>query len=407
MENKLLQEYKNLPEVVRNNLIKMLAYDTCYNRDNNISDELAIFICDMAYTCWLEDDNNNSIVGYTDYLLDAIYEYNATKEELEDADIDDIIEAFNDDESIENALKFRRDNYIYFMSTTDGFSYYMGEDGLYVLNEKRKCVDIGHPMEDSTQKLFDILKDKEIEDMPLSSHYDIRNFIENEITGDDELEKSCKDGIDKYKQYCLKHFITKEDIERSENANNVNEVISLTDIDGIYTDENKMKRLSKYVDDYMSYSYVASLNNGTDYYYKDKTYLAIDKNNVIKKFNEEKAFLLNEINQKYKFIYLSENERRKIASEIERDFNTRERRNPNNLLTNVRYFDSISSFLDYENTKELDDFKDHNAKTILMSSFILSTKRIKSLTEKIKNDFKEYERININKDKYKLKGIER
>lgn len=380
MRNDLLNEYKKLPEIIKNNLVKMLAYDTCYNRDRNMSDEMVDFISNKAYNCWIEDNNNNSIVDYVDYLLSAVYDYKAKKGELEDVDIYDIISNFNDEEPAESILRFRNDDYTYMWTTTDGFSCYCNEDGLYVLNKDGRCVSEGHPMEDSTEKMFDILRDKEISDMPLDTHYDIRCAIENDIMGDSELEDRYKEGIEKYKNYCLKNFITKEDIVK---AVKLYDVIALTEIDGEYTSENKIKRLSKYFDKYRGCSYVASLDNGTDYYYKNNKYFALDKNNVIKEFPDKKHFLLNELKDKYIFAYISDRERKKIAKEIEDDYHALEMKKvkSNNLFSDRTLY-SVDKFMNYEKIKEVDDFQDKLFEDKINNYFIMNKKINSAIKEK-------------------------
>lgn len=352
----LLKEYKKLPDDIKGHLNEMDAYYECYQRDKNISDEMVIFITSLARECWLDDEYSKAdIASYANYILDGIYKYNATKEELEDLYSKDIVESYNQDDDFEDLLKFDTDEYQYCFSTSDGNKYYCekGEDGFYIVNGDDRCIKKPNPMDSDYETIFSLLDENKITDLPLSMHYNIRCIIKENILPDDELSEEYKNGIENYKKYCEDRFITSEDILRATNLEND---ISLTNIDNFYTKINKMERLSKYFHNIdrngNSYLYVASLNNGTDYYYKKGKYLALDKNNVVKEFEETPRFMLNELNNKYKFAYLSDDELSKISKEIEDDYNDLRRPKKDNVF-NDRTGYKLDKFMEYVSDKEL------------------------------------------------------
>lgn len=367
--NILLEEYKKMPKNIRDNLHVLDSYHTCYMREEDISDDMVEFITSMAKECWLKDEHSHAgITNYTDYLLDAVYEYGATKEELNALYIADIVEAFNSEDNAEKLVKFDTTNYEYCFSTIDRKSYYSDGDGLYVVDDNDRCIQKPHQMIEQLDEIFSLLNEDKIIYMPLSMHYNIRCMIKNDILGDEELEERYKVGIENYKKYCIDRFITSEDIL---NKCGLDNDISLTDIDGKYTKINMMKRLSKYYNnihgDGSRYSYAASLDNGIDYYYKKGKYLALDKNNIVKEFNETNNFLFKELNKKYNFIHIELEERMKLAKKVEQDYEHLTNGNISKLMyLNEKPLYEINAFLKHEMTKELDSFSDSQLCDLLM-----------------------------------------
>ena len=383
---KLLEEYKKMPKNIQDNLHILDSYHTCYLRDENMSDDMVEFVTNRAKDCWIADDYCHAgVTNYTDYLLDAIYEYDATKEELDELYTADIVEAFNSDDSAEELVTFDTTNYEYCFSTIDRLNYYADDDGLYIVNDNDRCIKKPNPMENPLDEIFSLLKENKIVYMPLSMHYNIRCMIKNDILGDEELEERYKLGIENYKKYCVDRFITSEDIlyKCGEDTD-----ISLTDIDGKYTQTNMMERLSKYYNnihkDGSRYSYVASLDNGIDYYYKKGKYLALDKNNVVKEFDETNNFLFKELNKKHKFIHIEPEERLKMAREINQEYKNLTGGNIQSAFLINRPLYEINTFFNHEMTKELDSFKGSEQNTLLTMKLALSEYERQDKSERIK-----------------------
>lgn len=401
--NYVLLEYKKLPDIVKNNLHYILSYNACYKRDNNISDNMVNFITSLSQECWLDDIYSRaSIDYYTDYLLDAIYDYGATKEDLEDLDVSDIIESFNNNKSAEEILKFKKDDYIYCFTTNENLKYYSqpgNDNGFYIVNENDRCIRKPHPMDNAYDDVFDLLKQNKITNISMDMHYNIRCMIKNDIFNDKELLNEYKLGIENYKKYCLDRYITSEDILK---ITGLDTDISLTEIDGSFTKLNKMNRLANYYHNIdkkgNSYDYVGSLNNGTDYYYKNGKYLALDKNNIVKEFDDKKNFMLKELQEKYKFAFLSDSELSKIACDIENDYLGLRVEIKDNILEEKSLY-AVSEFMRYENSKEHNTFKNPN-----LSTYINGHIRFKEEIEKeLKKE--ESQRI-IRKQKNNEKEIE-
>lgn len=385
---KLLEEYKKLPDDIKSHLNEMDAYYECYQRDKNISDEMVIFITSLARECWLDDEYSKAdIASYANYILDGIYNYGAKKEELEDLYSKDVVASYNQDDDFEDLLKFDTSGYQYCFSTSDGYKYYCeeGEDGFYIVDSDERCVKKPHPMDSDYETIFNLLDENKITDLPLSMHYNIRCIIKENILPDEELSKEYKNGIENYKKYCLDRFITSEDILRATNLKND---ISLTNIDNYYTKINKMERLSKYFHNIdrngNSYSYIASLDNGTDYYYKKGKYLALDRNNVVKEFEEKPKFMLNELSNKHKFAYLSDSELKKISNDIEIDYNDLKRPKKENIF-NERTTYKLDKFLDYINDKKINFSFSNNA---IYSSIMLHQALRKAQSEELSKKIK-------------------
>lgn len=320
MDLELLQEIKKIPENIRENIHYLDAVQVCYERDENISDENILIIVNKAYKCWQDDDYANASIGdYTDYLLEAIYDYNATYEEIDDLDSYDIVEHYNNEDSAEDILKYDTSNLEFCFSTKNGNRYYCDDEGLYTIDKKGKCIREAFAMSFFFDDVFYEFEAQEIEYIDMSLHYYIREYLEGEL----ELEKSdvfSSKGFENYKKYCKENYITNKDIEIASGKKNH---IIITDNDIIYSDEEKLNRLSNVLKENNlknsnDYKYVASFENGTDYYYSDGIYLAIDKNNVLKSFEEEDNFLLKEMPKESKIIYISKEECEKIVSSLYR-----------------------------------------------------------------------------------------
>lgn len=361
MNNELLKNYKELPENIKNNLDDLLVYRACYERDENISDEMVLFINSIAHNCWLDDDYSKASKDYyADYLLNAIYNHGITQEQLQDLNCSDVVRAFNDELDIIELFKFDKENYEYWFTTKDNNKYYADDDGFYVVNEDGMEIKSSHPMENVYDEIFDLLKYEKIKEMPLSAHYNIRCIIKNDIIGDEELEVQYKEGIENYKKFCKEKNITSNDIL---NIVKSNENINITKEDELYCDECKLLRLENVLQktgnkDARNYEYIASFNNKTDYYYnkEDKMYLVIDKNDVTKYFEDDTYFIVKELNasEKLKIVYLKPKEADKIAIELcETNFEKKMGRDQ-------RLTSSIYRFVDYNKTKELKPFKNEN-----------------------------------------------
>lgn len=392
--------------MVKNNLRDILVYQTCYERDSNISDDMVLTITSLARDCWLKDEYSKAgMDNYADYILNGVYDYKVSKEQLEDLYPVDIVEAFNQEDEFEELLKFDISDYEYCFTTTDNEKYYLSDDGFYILNEKGMKIKDPHPMDDSQEDIFDLFENNKIKFMPLSMHYNIRCMIKNDIQNNEKLKEKYKKGIENYIDFCKERFIVSRDIL---NAVNLDTDIDLTEEDKIYTDKNKLKRLEKLYkknlnnkNEYKNYSYVGSLNNGTDYYFNDGIYLAIDKNNVSKYFDDEPLFLLKEINKKDKFAYISKTEAEKISDELTNDYVTslKDKKYISYLQSDINLY-SIRQFLKYENDKELNSFKDKSiplSLTLRLSFEDIYKEDLKHQREQTK-ELKNKQKENIEKD---------
>ena len=370
MVEDLLKEYKNMPKTANDKLYYYEVFNECYDRDKNIKDDMVIFVAELSKNCWLEDEYTKCSIGdYAEYILSGIYDYDATLEELNDLDYSEIVEGLDNGNEFKDLLIFNNIGYEYAFTTIDNCKYYIknGEDGFYITNPEDRLIKKPTPMDNDIETIMDLLKEDKIKHISYFSHYRIRQIIKENLNyeaGDYSL------GIDNYKKYCLDRYITNEDIikklteKKILNENNVNIDLSLTEIDGQYTPINKMGRLSKYFHNIdnkgQSYHYVASLNNGTDYYYKKDFYLALDKNNIVKEFSEKKHFLLKELVNNNKFVYITDEEGKKIANEIKDDYNNilEESKSKDNILLDNN-FNLIDKFMEYQQLKECNYFENY------------------------------------------------
>lgn len=387
MSDELLKQYKELPENIKNNLDDLLVYKTCYDRDDNISDEMVLLITSVSHNCWLEDEYSKASKDYyASYLLDAVYEHGITKEQIEDLEYPDIVGAFNNDEEVTNLFKFDVSKYEYWLTTIDYLEYYYADDGFYIVNEDGLKIKEPHPMENINDEIFGVLKEKEILSMPFSTHYNIRNIIKNDIMGDKELEERYKEGINNYKKFCKDKNILSRDILYVVSSD---ENIDLTEEDIFYSDTAKLLRLENVLKelgtkDVNNYEYVASFSNGTDYYCnnKDNKYLAIDNNNVIKYFEDNEIFLLNELKEIDKIIYIKPFESYKIIRQLKDPcFHLK-------IANNEQLLKSINKFVKYNRRKDV-KFLNANENcwdiaSIYRESMKLENKRKRELARKMK-----------------------
>ena len=119
---RLLKEYKKLPENIKNRFGELSCFKTCYDRDKNISDSMVILITLLAKQCWLDDEYSEASADtYAGYLLDAVYEYGATEEQLRYLDSKDIVEKYNNGYAAEEILKLDTSDMEYSYEYLKGF----------------------------------------------------------------------------------------------------------------------------------------------------------------------------------------------------------------------------------------------------------------------------------------------
>lgn len=389
----LLKEYKKLSNNIKEHLTDIRCFNSCYNRDKNISDEMVVFITSLAKECWLKDNYSFANAhNYAEYLLSAIYDYQATQKQLEELSPYDIIEKFNNKDSPIELLKLDTSDMDFLCRTTDNLNYYCDEDETYIVDAKG--MQVGLTIAEPIDEIFSLLEKNKIAYMPLSTHYIIRDFIKNDIYGDEELEKEYKNSITSYMNYCKERFITSHDILRALKKNtNIN--IDLTEEDTLYSEKRKMVKLNIVKNvlsekDTEKYSYVASLDNGIDYYFYNNKYIAVDEHYVTKEFENKDLFLLHEL-KGHKFAYLSESESKKIADSLTEKYfgDGSYNKIP---VTNLR------NYLKYENDKELNSFDNKFVPSILTVylSKDESKENVKeSLNKKSENEYQKDDSVMI------------
>ena len=387
--NQLLEYYKKLPDKIKENLSEFLSYKTCYDTIPDISDEMVMEITSLAKDCWLKDEYSQSgLVNYIDYLLDLVTTYEATKEEISNLNVRDIVSAFNDEgEDKENLLMFDTSDLDYCFTTKDSYKYYYNDDGLYIVNEKGRLIQSPNPMEDPNDTIFNLLEKNEITDIPLRTHYDIRCIIKNDILGDYELEERYKNAIDNYKKICKDKFITSRDILNKVNVKDIN--IDVTELDYTYTDEEKLKKLSRIINKLSvskieDYSYVASFDNGVDFYFcnKNNKYIAVDNNFITKEFDDDKYLILKELKPNQKIVYISESERNKIAKSLNDNYE-------NINFRSLKETNAITQFIEYENNRELNSL---GAKAMPLQIQVVTANMYNEQISKQLNEYKSNEK---------------
>lgn len=363
IDKEMLEEYVKLNAYVKSNLYYFLAIRSCFNYGVFIPDETIITISNLAYDCWREDNNNIDIDEYANYILDGIYKYGGTLEQILDKDPEDIVELYTDGKSSEELSKYIITSECQYCFTTDDkHKYYTvnDEDGFLVLDENGRKIREPHPMENIEDTIFRLFENKKIIDCPMTMHYNIRSMIKDS-QNDEEYMDNYKKGINAYKKYCEERFVTSKDILKIVKSD---ENIDISNFDNKYTEENKLNRLKKilksngksYNDNYI---YVASLSNGNDYFIDNENnnkYLAIDKNNILKEFDTRPFFLLNEIHSKEKFSYISDSELKKIRRDFVREY---ENNNFEIFKQSNNYYkiSSLDKFMTYLKNKEINLFK--------------------------------------------------
>ncbi len=389
--NKMLEEYKKLTPYIKDNLYYFLAFRSCYNYDSNISDDLVMRVVDLSYECWMADKNNVDIDCYADYILEAIYEFGGTIEQIEEKDPDDIVLLYTEEKSSQELLLYDTEDLEYAFTTTEDEKYYSAEDGFVVVNKEGYKIKDSHPMDYAPDIFFDLLKDNKIKDISIGEHYNIRCVMKKQFS--DEEYDLYKEGISKYKEYCEKNYITGRVILESIG---LEEDIDLFDIDKEYTNANKLLKLKdafkkSKMNGIENYVYVSSLTNGTDYYFDDKNnnnYVVIDKNGILKKLDNKPYFLLNELhNKEDNFIYVSKSELKRIKDNLREDYEESSLRGKMNRVEKYS-IPSLKKFSDYIKSKEIDLLKNDVALDIYVGIKVYQYenlgKRIKISKEKKK-----------------------
>ena len=387
----IVELYDSLSDEVKNDLKDILLVHICKGYNKDIDNDTIEKIIGISNECWLHDEYTRAGVSeYAYYLLDEIYYNKFDVNNLDNVSKWDIIEAFNDNKSIKDYLKLDTNNLTYLLTTKDGNEYYSDDDGIYIANSEKIKIHKPHPMEDTTEIIFNLFKDNLVSSMPLSSHLEIRNIIKNEIYGDEELEEKYKVGIDNYKKYCKERFITSRDILRVTKSK---ENIDIMEEDKIFTDEEKLKRLDNVINklsckDINKYTYVASYESGVDFYYADNTYVAINKDNITKEFEDKDLLLLHELQLNDKFSYISEDESKKLDNAIANEINCVYEKGYQYTVSN-----SLAEYLKYVKNKELDS--DSLNKLITSKEIVIEEKSNNNLEEKKSQKLKEIGYISL------------
>lgn len=357
-DTELLEEYKKMPNPVKDKLGYLVAINECYDCNSDFSDEMVISILGLANECWRQDEYSQaSMADYANYISNGVIDNKMSIDQLNNLYDADVVEAYNNESDFNILLKYDVSEYEFAFRTNDGNRYYIKDDGFVIIDKEDMLVRESSPMEDPMDEIFDLLANNKIEYIPLSMHYNIRCMIKNDIIPDTELKEQYGKGIENYQNYCENRYITSNDILK---AVNLDTNIKLFDIDNLFTEQNKLARLEKYNGKkYNDYSYVASLSNGTDYYYNDGLYLALDKNGITKFFDDEPFFLLKELKNRDKFTFISLDEAKKISNELTKDYLSDSKRfNENSFIRKDKGLYATRQFLKYENDKELNSFSD-------------------------------------------------
>lgn len=361
IDKNMLEEFKNLTPFIKSNLYYFLAFRICYDYDPMISDRVALTVAKLAFECWGTDENNIDIETYANYILDAMYKYGGTIEQIEELDSNNIVMKYHEGATAKELLEFDVSKLEYSFTTIDNERYYLGEDGFYVVNNKGykiKEFHNGNPIDGT----FYLLEQNKIKHLSLNMHYKIRCKIINDINSDEENKAIYKVWMNEYKKYCKTHFITSKDIQKKGN-DEVN--VDLYDLDKQYTDDNKLAKLRESFqsidrNNTENYVYALSTSNGTDYYYdvKDnKHYIAIDKHNVVKEMEDKPFFILNELRNNNKFAYISSQELQKIKEDLNLEYQSKDFKHKYGYNYNHKYsMKSLKALTDYLKDKEIDLF---------------------------------------------------
>lgn len=397
IDKNMLGEFKKLTPYVKDNLYYFLAFRSCYDYDSNISDDLVLRVANLAYNCWIEDNNNVDIDNYANYILNAIYEFGGKIEQIEAKDPDEIIELYTNEESAENLLLFNIEGLEYAFTTTNNEKYYLSDDGFFVLNQNGYKIRDPHPMEYELETFFDLFKENKIAHISFGMHYNVRCMMKEQFS--DEEYELYKDGISNYKKYCEKNHITSRVILESVG---LEEDIDLFDIDKEYTNANKLAKLQNSfqknkLNGFENYVYVSSLTNGTDFYFDDKNnnnYVAIDKNGILKKLDNKPYFILNELhNKEDDFIYISKSELKRIKENLREDYEKSILRAFRKYKDNYN-MSSLKKFSNYIKNKESDILKNDRGIELYVESKICQYEKSNEL-------------IKVSKEQEKLKKKEK
>lgn len=323
IDKQLIKNYKNLSKYDKNHLYKYIALGFCYDYEKSINDDLASVVANTAYNCWLEDEDTQDINEYTGYLLDSVYSWGATLEQIKELDVENVVECFTNGYNAEEILKLDVSDLEYAFTDINNHKYYITDDGFYEVDEKGRKISEPHPMDNPLYDFLGLLKDGKIKDMSYSMHYNIRCEILQSVLLEDE---EYKEAIEKYKKYCEEKLILSKNILK-ECGFKQNNDIDLFDLDKQGLDEFKLKKLyevlkANQLNTSNKYYYVASFNNGKDYFIDEKynDYILIDKDNSVKFFEDEKYFLFSELeNKEDDFTYISNKEIERVMVDLEED----------------------------------------------------------------------------------------
>lgn len=371
INKKVLEEYKQLSHYSKNNLYNFLVFKTCYNYDPYISDDVALRVFSLAEDCCKEYDSID-MEKYAEYILDAIYQYDGTIDEIEEKGAKRIVDLYDENVSPKELLVFDIDNLQYCFTTTNNEKYYTTEDGFIAVNEEGRKIKDPNPMDNDVEIFFDLLSEDKIKEISSNMHYNIRCVLKDDFG--DEAFDFFGDGMLKYKKYCEKNHVTSRAIS---DAIGEKKDIDLFDIDKEYSVVSKLSKLQQTfekvkMNDVENYVYVSTLTNGTDYYYDDKNgnnYIAIDKNGVYKELKNKPFFLLNELNNETDdFIYISKSELNRIKDNLKDDYENLRFLEKNFSMYQTR---SLKKYWEYIKKHNIDIFKDNYGVKMMIENEIL------------------------------------
>ena len=322
MEKEDLIRFKELSDKAKSSLLYYLAFRTCYDVDPNMSDEFVLHISKLAYQCWLEDEYTKSgIDDYASLISEFVCSNQLSLSDLENISIYDIVDCVVNEKDFDELLHFDVSEMKYCFTTKNDNKVFLDE-------AKQCCCEIAPNgklvfffffMINFSSDVFQYyLAENNFKMISMYMHLYIRKRLKEK-----NLKEYYKSGVKNYEKYCKTHNILSRDITE---ATGTNEDIDLMSEDKIYTDENKLKKLQKELkttdDIHEHYSYVASLNNGTDYYYDyaNEEYVGIDKNNVTKTFEDEPLFFLGELLPNNKFVYVKKEELDKLWNALDEEY---------------------------------------------------------------------------------------
>jgi len=357
IDKKLVENYKKLEKYDKEHLFYYITVKYCYDYEASISDEMVTVISNKAYECWLDDNDSKDINDYTGYILDSVYEYGATLEQIQELDSDYVIKCYDNGKNAGEILKLDTEDLEYGFTDNNNHKYYLTDDGFYEVDEKGIKIKDPHPMENPFYDFLEMIKNNKIKDISTSMHYNIRCAI---LDNENDLHKEdYEESLESYRKYCEEHFINSKTI-LSEVKLNID--IDLFDLDKLDIEEFKMKKLYKIFNDNNleisnNYSYSFSLNNGNDYYYDKKldNYILINKDNEIKYFENESFFILKEIYNNEKIDYISSDEVRKVLKFM---YLPELKENVNDIVhIKTSALNEFNEYVNKNNSKELEEIE--------------------------------------------------